>query len=163
MYQLPVKPSPNLPNMTSIYLYPSLGLFEGTIVSVGRGTDYPFQVVGHPALKNGNFSFTPKPNEGAKNPKYNGQVCYGHDLRNFADVYIKESKKIYLLWLSGMYRDLKRDDFFDENFNYHAGNDKLQVQIKQGVSEDNIRKNWQTDINKFKQIRKKYLLYKDFE
>lgn len=163
MYQLPVKPSPNLPNMKAVYLYPSLGLFEGTIMSVGRGTDFPFQVVGHPDLKNGDFTFTPHPTDGAKNPKYNGQLCRGHDLRDFADSYIKDCKQVYLLWLSGTYKQLKRDDFFDENFNYHAGNAKLQDQIKQGIPETKIQLSWQADISKFKEIRKKYLLYKDFE
>jgi uncharacterized protein YbbC (DUF1343 family) len=163
MYQLPVKPSPNLPNMKAVYLYPALGLFEGTIVSVGRGTDFPFQVIGHPDIKNGEFSFTPHPTEGAKAPKYNGVVCHGYDLRDFADTYIKDSKQLYILWLSGTYKQLKRDDFFDENFNFHAGNAKLQDQIKQGVPETKIQLSWQEDIKKFKPIRKKYLLYKDFE
>jgi uncharacterized protein YbbC (DUF1343 family) len=162
MYQLPVKPSPNLPNMKAVYLYPALGLFEGTIISVGRGTDFPFQVIGHPDLKTGIFSFTPHPTDGAKIPKYNGQVCNGFDLRGFADSFIKDSKQLYLLWLSGMYRDLKKDDFFDENFNFHAGNASLQNQIKQGMPETKIRQSWQPDIQKFKSIRKKYLLYKDF-
>ncbi|HTA61289.1 MAG TPA: DUF1343 domain-containing protein, partial [Bacteroidia bacterium] len=103
MYQLPVKPSPNLPNMKAVYLYPSLGLFEGTIMSVGRGTDFPFQVVGHPDLKNGDFTFTPHPTDGAKNPKYNGVECHGHDLRAFADNYIKDYRQVYLLWLTGTY------------------------------------------------------------
>ena len=155
MYQLPVKPSPNLPNMKAVYLYPALGLFEGSIVSVGRGTDFPFQVIGHPDIKNGDFSFTPHPTEGAKAPKYNGVVCYGHDLRDFADTYIKDSKQLYILWLSGMYKQLKRDDFFDENFNFHAGNAKLQDQIKQGIPETKIQLSWQDDIKKFKPIRKK--------
>ena len=163
LYQLPIKPSPNLPNMNAVYLYPSLGLFEGTIISVGRGTDFPFQVIGHPDLKNRGFSFTPHPTEGAKNPKYNQQICYGNDLRTFADTYIKDYKQIYLLWLSGTYQSLKRDDFFDENFNYHAGNAKLQDQIKQGLPESKIQLSWQDDIKKFKPIRKKYLLYRDFE
>ena len=163
MYQLPVKPSPNLPNMKAVYLYPALGLFEGTIVSVGRGTDFPFQVIGHPDLKNTEFNFTPHPTDGAKTPKYNGQICYGHDLRAFADSYIKDAKQVYLLWLSGMYKQLNKPDFFDENFNFHAGNAKLQEQIKQGASDAKIRQSWQADITKFKVVRKKYLLYKDFE
>ena len=163
MYQLPVKPSPNLPNMKSVYLYPSLGLFEGTLISVGRGTDFPFQVIGHPELKNTEFNFTPHPTDGAKTPKYNGQICYGHDLRAFADAFIKDSKQVYLLWLSGIYKQLNKPDFFDENFNFHAGNTKLQEQIKTGVSDSKIRQSWQSEITKFKAIRKKYLLYKDFE
>ncbi|MBS1647484.1 MAG: DUF1343 domain-containing protein [Bacteroidetes bacterium] len=163
LYQLPVKPSPNLPTMEAVYLYPSLGLFEGTLVSVGRGTDSPFQVIGHPDFKSQGFSFIPKPNLGAKNPKYNGQTCYGFDLKNFAKVYIKDSKKVYLLWLSGMYRELKRDDFFDENFNFHAGNDALQNQIKKNTPESAIRKSWEPGLIAFKKIRKRYLLYPDFE
>ena len=163
MYQLPVKPSPNLPNMKAVYLYPALGLFEGTIMSVGRGTDFPFQVIGHPDIKDGDFSFTPHPTDGAKMPKYNGVVCHGYDLRNFVDSYIKDYKQLYILWLSGSYKQLKRDDFFDENFNYHAGNASLQDQIKKGLPETKIQLSWQADIKKFKVIRKKYLLYKDFE
>ncbi len=162
MYQLPVKPSPNLPNMRSIYLYPSLGLFEGTIISVGRGTDNPFQVVGHPDIK-ASYSFVPRPMEGAKTPKYTGKSCFGHYLGDFADSYIKDSKQIYLLWLTGTYKQLKNATFFDENFNFHAGNATLQQQIKSGLSEEKIAQSWQADITKFKKIRKKYLLYKDFE
>lgn len=162
-YELPVKPSPNLPNMISVYLYPSLGLFEGTVMSVGRGTDFPFQVIGHPEMKKHTFSFTPKSNVGAKTPKYEGQVCKGFDLREFGAEYVKSARQVYLYWLIGSYKDLARPDFFDENFNYHAGNDQLQKQVKEGKDEDEIRKSWQPGIEKFKQIRKKYLLYKDFE
>ncbi len=162
MYQLPIKPSPNLPNMRSVYLYPSLGLFEGTIISIGRGTDNPFQVVGHPDLK-GDYSFVPRPMEGAKTPKYKGKSCFGHYLGDFADSYIKDSKQIYLLWLTGTYKQLKNQNFFDENFNFHAGNATLQQQLKTGVPEEKIMQSWQPDIQKFKKVRKKYLLYKDFE
>ncbi len=162
-YELPVKPSPNLPNMTAIYLYPSLGLFEGTLMSVGRGTDYPFQVIGHPDMKKYTFTFIPKPNIGAKTPKYENTECKGFDLRSFGNEYIKSLKEVYLFWLQGCYSDLKRPDFFDDNFNFHAGNDVLQQQIKAGVHEDAIRKSWKSDIEAFKIIRKKYLLYKDFE
>ncbi len=163
-YQLPVRPSPNLPNMTSVYLYPSLGLFEGTVVSVGRGTDLPFQVIGHPTLQKTNYTFTPKPTSGAKDPKYNGQVCNGYNLYNFGTEYMKDTKKIYLYWLMGTYKNTAdKANFFDENFNYHAGNATLQKQIIDGVDEDEIRKSWQEGLKKFKVIRKKYLLYKDFE
>jgi uncharacterized protein YbbC (DUF1343 family) len=162
-YELPVKPSPNLPNMISVYLYPSLGLFEGTIMSVGRGTDLPFQVIGHPELKNYKITFTPKPTEGAKNPKYEGKVCNGFDLRVFGEEVVKVSRQIYLFWLIGSYEDLKKPDFFDENFNYHAGNDILQKQIKEGKSEEEIRRSWKADTDKFKKVRKKYLMYPDFE
>lgn len=162
-YELPIKPSPNLPNMTSVYLYPSLGLFEGTVMSVGRGTEWPFQVIGHPALKDGRMSFTPKSSEGAKTPKYENKVCYGYDLRVFGEEVVRVSKQVYVYWLIGTYNSLKDPAYFDENFNYHAGNDILQKQIKEGKSEEEIRKSWQPDIAKFKPIRKKYLLYKDFE
>jgi uncharacterized protein YbbC (DUF1343 family) len=164
LYELPVRPSPNLPNMSSVYLYPTLGLFEGTVVSVGRGTDLPFQVIGHPSLQKGNYTFTPQSKPGAMEPKYKGQVCKGFNLSDFGYVYMKDTKKIYLFWLMGMYENTAdKATFFDENFNYHAGNAALQQQIKDGVPEDKIRASWQDDIKKFKAIRKKYLLYKDFE
>jgi uncharacterized protein YbbC (DUF1343 family) len=162
LYQLPVRPSPNLPNMKAVYLYPSLGLFEGTIVSVGRGTDTPFQVIGHPDMK-ANYSFVPRPMEGAKNPKYMGKSCFGHYLGDFAESYIKDSKQLYLLWLTGCYKQLRNQSFFDENFNYHAGTATLQQQIKAGMSEEKIAQSWAPELTKFKKVRKKYLLYKDFE
>lgn len=164
LYELPVRPSPNLPNMPSVYLYPSLGLFEGTIVSVGRGTDLPFQVIGHPNLQKGNYTFTPQSKPGAVEPKYKGQVCNGYNLSDFGYVYMKDTRKLYLFWLIGMYANTPdKTNFFDENFNYHAGNAMLQQQIKDGVPEERIRATWQEEIKKFKAIRKKYLLYKDFE
>ncbi|MFL5765562.1 MAG: exo-beta-N-acetylmuramidase NamZ domain-containing protein [Bacteroidia bacterium] len=164
LFELPVRPSPNLPNMTSVYLYPSLGLFEGTVVSVGRGTDLPFQVIGHPTLKKGNYTFTPQPKPGAMDPKYKGQLCQGHNLVDFGTEYMKDVRKIYLFWLIGMYENTPdKSTFFDENFNYHAGNATLQQQIKDGVKEDAIRASWKPGIDKFKLIRKKYLLYRDFE
>lgn len=170
-YELPIRPSPNLPNMSSVYLYPSLGLFEGTMLSVGRGTDLPFQVIGHPTLQNPNskgkkpnYKFTPKPKPSALDPKYNGQVCYGYNLAEFGTEYLKNIKKIYLFWLIGTYQNTPdKTTFFEENFNYHVGNATLQQQIKDGVSEEEIRKSWKPGIDKFKVIRKKYLLYKDFE
>ncbi len=171
LYQLPVNPSPNLRNMTSVYLYPSLGLFEGTVVSVGRGTDLPFQVIGHPTLQNTippgkkeGYTFIPQPKPGAMEPKYKGQVCYGYNLVTFGDVYIKYLKKIYLFWLMQTYKNTPdKATFFDNNFNYHAGNATLQKQIKDGVSETDIRKSWEEGISNFKIVRKKYLLYSDFE
>jgi uncharacterized protein YbbC (DUF1343 family) len=170
-YELPIRPSPNLPNMASVYLYPSLGLFEGTVVSVGRGTDLPFQVIGHPTLQKSypkgakaDYKFTPNPKPSAAEPKYNGQVCYGYNLSDFGIEYLKNIKKIYLFWLMGTYQNTPdKTIFFDENFNYHVGNATLQQQIKDGVSEDDIRKTWKPGVDKFKIIRKKYLLYKDFE
>lgn len=162
-YELPVRPSPNLPNMTSVYLYPSLGLFEGTVISVGRGTDLPFQVIGHPDIKDAPYHFTPSPKPVAKEPKYNGQQCNGYNLVDFGTQYMKNLKKIYLFWLIGTYSSsADKEHFFDENFNFHAGNATLQQQIKDGKTEDQIRASWQTDLNAFKNIRKKYLLYVDF-
>lgn len=163
LYELPIRPSPNLPTMASVYLYPSLGLFEGTILSVGRGTDLPFQVIGHPTLQKTNYKFTPECKPGATDPKYKGQECYGYNLVDFGSEYMKDLKQIYLFWIKGTYANTPdKTNFFDENFNYHAGNATLQQQIKDGKSEEEIRGSWQEGIKKFKVIRKKYLLYKDF-
>ena len=170
-YELPIKPSPNLPNKASVYLYPSLGLFEGTVVSVGRGTDKPFQIIGHPQLQfptinrtKPPFTFTPKSVPSSEYPKYKDELCYGFDLADFGMEYMKNTKKIYLFWLMETYKNTPKEMlFFDDNFNYHAGNSLLQEQIKNNVSEEEIRKSWKSDIDKFKPIRKKYLLYPDFE
>jgi uncharacterized protein YbbC (DUF1343 family) len=163
-YQLPVRTSPNLPNMESVYLYPSLCLFEGTVISVGRGTDSPYQVIGNPKLKNAAYTFTPSPHFGAKTPMYNGQVCYGHDLHEFADLYIRDYKGVYLFWLIGCYKDYPdKENFFNSYFEKLAGTATLRQQIKDGIAEDKIRASWVPEITKFKMIRKKYLLYTDFE
>lgn len=163
-YQLPVRTSPNLPNMPAVYLYPSLCLFEGTVMSVGRGTDFPYQVVGHPKLKNAAFTFTPTPHPGAKTPLYNGQLCYGHDLHAFADLYIRDYKGIYLFWLMGCYKDMPdKDNFFNNYFEKLAGTATLRKQIIAGTPEEQIRTSWVPGILKFKMTRKKYLLYEDFE
>ncbi|MEI6766259.1 MAG: DUF1343 domain-containing protein [Bacteroidota bacterium] len=164
-YQLPIKPSPNLPNMEAVYLYPTLGLFEGTFISVGRGTDKPFQVIGHPDLPKTDFSFTPKSIPGmALHPPFEGKECNGYDLGNFADEYIKNTGKIYLYWIKELYRSLGSNaDFFNSGFDRVAGNSKLKYQIIMDVSEDDIRASWQQGISDFKKIRKKYLLYTDFE
>ncbi len=163
-YILPVPPSPNLPNMNAVYLYPSLGLFEGTVVSVGRGTDLPFQVIGHPDLKNGNYSFTPESKPGAINPPFLGIKCNGYKLYDFADIYIKSLHEIYLYWLIATYKILPdKTIFFNSYFDQLAGTDKLRKQIIAGINEEDIHKSWQGDIAKFKKIRKKYLLYPDFE
>lgn len=159
-YSLPVKSSPNLPNDKSINLYPSLCFFEGTNVSVGRGTEMQFQIVGNPELKLKpyNFEFTPKPNEGAKYPKHNGEICYGYDLR-------KEKKldRIELKWLIDFYEShknySKEKEFFTIFFTKLAGTKKLQQQIEQGLLEQEIRKTWENDLEEFKIIRGKYLLY----
>jgi uncharacterized protein YbbC (DUF1343 family) len=163
-YELPVKPSPNLPNMNSVYLYPSLGLFEGTVISVGRGTSYPFQCFGHPDLSTGTFEFTPQSMPGAKYPPYMGKLCKGFLLDNFAEIYIKNLQQIYLYWLIASYKVLPdKATFFNAYFDKLAGSSDLRLQIIAGNDEETIRKSWQEDIMKFKKIRKKYLLYPDFE
>ncbi|MDP3557047.1 MAG: DUF1343 domain-containing protein [Bacteroidota bacterium] len=160
-YPLPVKPSPNIPNLEAILLYPSLGLFEGTIMSLGRGTEFPFQVIGHPKFSDTTFYFIPKESKLSKTPKYLNEKCYGFDLRN--DNYLKNHPhKINLTWMQNLYTDLHNNNFFDKYFNNHSGNTELQSQIKNELSEIEIRKSWQKDIEKFKQTRIKYLLYKDF-
>lgn len=164
LYQLPIKPSPNLPNMASVYLYPSLCLFEGTTISVGRGTDKPFQILGHPLIKSEKYSFTPKPSEGAKNPKLNGEKCFGHDLSSFGEEYMKNKPYLNLFWIIDIYNNYpKKDEFFIKSFNLLAGTDKLKQQLKAGISEQDIYKSWQPGLKQFKQTRKKYLLYPDFE
>ena len=163
-YVLPVAPSPNLPNMKAVYLYPSLGLFEGTAISVGRGTDYPFQVIGHPNLKDGNYTFTPESKPGARNAKYQGVKCNGYKLDDFADIYIKNLRKLYLFWMTATYKELPDTaNYFNTYFDNLAGTDKLRKQIIAGVSDDDIHLSWKSDIEKFKKIRKKYILYPDFE
>lgn len=164
LYVLPIKPSPNLPNITSIYLYPSLGLFEGTIVSIGRGTEYPFQVFGHPGITDNGFSFRPREMEGASlNPRYKGEDCYGIDLRGVHSEFIIEEDKIHIEWLIFAYQELKAEkDFFNSYITLLAGNKLLQTQIESDFTEEEIRDSWQEDLNAFKEIRKKYLLYPDF-
>jgi len=152
------RPSPNLSSWQSVILYPSLGLFEGTVVSVGRGTDKPFQIIGHPDYPNKNFCFTPKSNAISKNPKYKDKLCCGLDLSN-DDYLIHHPRKINLQWLIHFYKTLKVKNFFDKNFNYHAGNSELQRDIKKGLSEEKIRLKWQKDLEEFENVRKKYLLY----
>jgi len=154
-YHLPVKPSPNLPNYQAVRLYPSLCLFEGTDISVGRGTDFPFQVYGSPELKGMPFQFTPQPNEGSKYPKHKGKVCYGEDLRN-----ITPPTEMYLNWLIKTYRQYAgKKEFFNNFFNRLAGDNSLIQMIKDGKSAEEIKASWQEDIENFKKIRNKYLIY----
>ncbi len=160
-YTLPTKPSPNIPNEKAVILYPSLGLFEGTIMSLGRGTEFPFQVIGHPGFKDSSFVFTPKPNKLSAQPKYVNQICNGIDVRK-SNYTLNHPNQINLNWLIEAYTKMKREDFFDKNFNFHSGNNTLQSQIKSGKTEIQIRKTWQKDLEVFKKIRKKYLLYADF-
>ena len=166
-YILPVNPSPNLREMQSIYLYPSTCFFEGTVLSEGRGTDKPFQIYGHPTYSKKLFSFTPKPNEGAKNSKCFNQVCYGWNLSGSIEETLKKvNNRIQLKYLIEAYKLFpNKDSFFLANkfFNKLAGNDILMTQIKKGIPEKEIRKSWEKDLKKFKATRKKYLLYKDFE
>jgi len=167
-YELPVKPSPNLPDMASVYLYPSTCFFEGTQLSEGRGTDRPFQMFGHPKLPDSLKSFTPTSREGAKSPKLVNQLCYGWDLGGSNnEVLEKIDGRLQLKWLKSAY-DLfpGKDTFFinnGKNFDRLAGNSDLQKQIKEGADEKSIRASWKPELDKFKIIRKKYLLYQDFE
>ncbi len=165
LYSLPVKPSPNLPNMASVYLYPSLCFFEGTVISMGRGTDKPFQVYGHPALKNTNFEFIPKSIAGAsKNPPYKSEKCHGFDLSPFGENLIAKTPKLYLEWLLFAYQNMPdKTSFFNSFFEKLSGTATLKQQIISGISEEEIRKTWKQDLDEFKNKRKKYLLYTDFE
>ncbi|MDR1896263.1 MAG: DUF1343 domain-containing protein [Prevotellaceae bacterium] len=162
-YQLPVPPSPNLPDMQSVYLYPTLCFFEGSPLSVGRGSDFPFKVIGHPYFKgnkNYSFSFIPKTSDGKIKPLLEGQVCYGKDFRNFNTANINE---INLDWIIDVYNDYSpKNDFFKPVFPKLAGNNILQKQIAEGKTAAEIRQSWQKDLDEFKIKRKKYLLYPDF-
>ena len=154
-YSLPVKPSPNLPNDQSINLYASLCFFEGTNVSVGRGTEKQFQIYGSPFLLKTDFSFTPIPNFGAKEPMHKDILCYGEDLSK-----IKKVSRLELKWLIKTYANTSdKTVFFNDFFTKLAGTKKLQEQIIEGVSEKEIRKSWEADLNVFKETRKKYLIY----
>ena len=163
-YQLPVSPSPNLQDMSAIYLYPSLCFFEGTVVSIGRGTKNPFKVYGHPNFKNSTYSFTPQPIKGiSENPPLKGQLCYGKHVGDASEM-IKTSGRLELTWLMEAYKNLNMNEaFFINYFEKLAGTNQLREQILAGKSESEIRKSWQPELEKFKEIRKKYLLYPDFE
>ena len=166
-YDLPVAPSPNLPNLRSILLYPSLCLFEGTQVSVGRGTDVQFQVIGHPAYPLRSFTFSPEPKPGAMQPKYRGTQVYGTDLTNLTIDEIMSWRRLNLKWLIDYYEVLTPSQhFFQEStdfFDKLAGTDTLKKQLEQGRSETQIRGSWQEGLKHFMNTRKKYLLYPDFQ
>jgi uncharacterized protein YbbC (DUF1343 family) len=164
LYQLPARPSPNLHDMASIYLYPSLCFFEGTPCSVGRGTKYPFQLFGHPDFPDSLYSFTPQPELGATEPKLKGQVCYGYLVAtNAKGAMEKVGHHLQLKWIIEAYHLFPdKENFFNKHFTNLAGTDKLQEEIKEGWSEERIRKSWQPGLKDFGQIRKKYLLYPDF-
>ncbi|MDN3676363.1 DUF1343 domain-containing protein [Flavobacterium paronense] len=154
-YSLPVKPSPNIPNDQAVNLYASLCLFEGTNVSVGRGTEKQFQIYGSPFLPKSKFSFTPIPNFGSKEPPYKNQLCYGEDLSASPKVHQLELK-----WLLKAYKETTdKSKFFIPFFTKLAGTKKLQQQIEAGTSETEIRKSWEKGLNDFKTMRKKYLIY----
>ncbi len=160
-YDLPVAPSPNLPNMKSVYLYPSLCYFEATPVSLGRGTDKPFLIFGHPAMKGYDFSFTPESRPGAKNPPQLGQTCYGRDLSQLDDSDIW-ARKIDLSYLIEAYNSVNMGDkFFTSFFEKLVGVDYVRELIEQGKTAAEISQMWQGDVEKFKKQRRKYLLYKE--
>lgn len=155
LYSLPVKPSPNLPNDQSINLYASLCFFEGTNVSLGRGTNKQFQIYGSPDLPNTGFSFTPMPNEGAKEPPLKGILCYGEDLSKVPKV-----KRLELKWLMKAYAETKdKSKFFIPFFTKLAGTKTLQQHIEAGKSETEIRKSWEPGLAKFRAMRRQYLIY----
>ncbi|MFD2516667.1 exo-beta-N-acetylmuramidase NamZ family protein [Salinimicrobium flavum] len=156
-YDLPVKPSPNLPNARAINLYPSLCFFEGTNVNAGRGTDKQFQVFGSPFLprEKYDFQYTPQSNEGAKSPKHLGKTCYGKDLSSGPAL-----DRINLEWLINAYRDTsEKSEFFNNFFTNLAGTENLSRQIEKGLSEETIRESWQPGLKAFNKIRVSYLLY----
>ncbi|ULQ52921.1 exo-beta-N-acetylmuramidase NamZ family protein [Flavihumibacter fluvii] len=173
-YTLPVKPSPNLPDMSAIYWYPSTCFFEGTALSEGRGTEHPFLIFGHPSLPKNLFAFTPVSREGAKDPKLKNQLCYGWNISGTAeDAEAAIQQQIQLKYLLKAYELFpQKDSFFLGKpgaqptayfFNKLAGNASLMAQVKSGLSEADIRKSWQPALKQFKAIRKKYLCYPDFE
>jgi uncharacterized protein YbbC (DUF1343 family) len=172
-YVLPVKPSPNLPEIQSVYWYPSTCYFEGTVISEGRGTEKPFQIFGHPALPKNLYRFTPVSRDGAKDPKLQNKVCYGWNLSGTPESVLKKTDNRiqlgYLLQAYQLFPDKanffippKSGNMDEAFFNKLAGNGELMQQIKSGLSEKAIRASWQPGLTEFKKIRKKYLLYEDF-
>ncbi len=165
-YELPIKPSPNLPNMRSIYFYPSICLFEGTEASEGRGTNRQFQVVGSPSFIETEFQFTPVSMPGAKHPKHENKLCFGFDYSSVPIEELQQRKQIDLEPILSFYRDFpNKEKFFLKNlfFDKLAGNDQLRNQIISGKTENEIRDSWKEKLDQFRAIRKKYLLYPDFE
>lgn len=166
-YELPIPPSPNLPNMNAIYAYPSLCFFEGTAISIGRGTDHPFQCFGYPLAPHGQFQFTPKDKPGVvQNPPYKGEVCNGHLVDEFSGFWFKNHRKIYLDWLVGAYHEFPdkqkfftSPDFFDKL----AGGPELRQWIIEGKNAEEIRQLYSPQLNDYMTLRRKYLLYPDFQ
>lgn len=154
-YNLPISPSPNLPNAVSVNLYPSLGFFEGTYINAGRGTNKQFQLYGAPFFPKSNFYYTPKSNIGAKNPKHKNKLCYGVNLAK-----TKKLDSVNIYWLIDAYKKTpKSKSFFGNTFTIHAGDTILEYQIRNNISAKKIRKSWQKDINRFLIVRRKYLIY----
>ena len=161
LYQLPVKPSPNLPNMNSIYLYPSICFSEGTVLSCGRGTTFAFQVLGAPDMPDRGFSFIPEPIPGATNPRHKGLVCYGLDLRNALADGLVPAPGINLEWIISAYNDYPdKAKFFNGYFDTLAGGTSLREQIQQGKTAEEIKASWKSGLDSFNLIRNKYLMYK---
>jgi len=161
LYDLPVKPSPNLPNQTSVYLYPSICFFEGTAISLGRGTSFPFQVFGSPDLPDKGFSFIPESVPGAKNPPLLGIKCFGTDLRDAIEKKLAPKPELNLDWLISAYNDFpQKDKFFTSYFDVLAGGPVLREQIQKGMTSEQIRETWKEGLARFSKIRQKYLLYK---
>ena len=158
-YSIPIRPSPNLPSDVAINLYPSLGLFEGTNINAGRGTEFQFQRYGAPFLNEAqyDFSYTPEPNFGSKNPKHKGAVCFGKDLSS-----TPRMSEMSLKWLLDAYKNAtdKKLFFITKGFTRHAGTEQLQQQIAAGLTEEEIKNSWQKDLEQFRKIRGKYLIYK---
>ena len=155
-YTLPIKPSPNLPNQQSVLLYPSTCLFEGTALSVGRGTQHPFEWIGHPDLKNQPFQFTPISIEGmAKKPPHENEVCFGIDLSTE-----KTGKEISLKYLIQFYNQFAdKEEFFIPYFDKLAGTKQLKEQIKKGMTERQIKATWKKELDRYRNLRKRYLIY----
>lgn len=164
-YELPVRPSPNLPNTAAIMLYPSLCFFEGTPISIGRGTEYPFQCIGYEGNKEGDFEFTPQSIPGvAKNPPQENKLCKGYLLNDFGNNVAVRGGKLYLNWLLQVYQSYPdTSKFFTPYFEKLSGTKTLREQIKLGWTEEQIRNSWGPELEKYRLMRKKYLLYRDFE
>jgi uncharacterized protein YbbC (DUF1343 family) len=159
-YELPVMPSPNLPNQTAIYLYPSICFFEGTDVSCGRGTAFPFQAFGSPSLPDRGFSFTPEVTAASSRPPHLGKLCYGTDLRNVIKEGIVPAPFINLSWLIDAWNDYpEKERFFTKYFDTLAGGPLLREQIISGMTAEQIRETWKPGLEKFAGIRGRYLLY----
>lgn len=165
IYTLPVQTSPNLRNMRSVYLYPSLGLFEGTVMNVGRGTEFPFQVYGNPKFADTTFTYMPDiMGEGGVRPMHYHKTCYGVDLRNITEAELISAGKVNISYVKHAYENYPvKEEFFNSFFENLAGTAELRKQLKAGISEDSIRNSWKPALLKFKEIRKKYLKYEDFE